>query len=135
MNPNNNSIQAVENYFYDHLNFPTIDINKPFFFGFMFNEKNIPILANGEKSSRVYIFYCLPMFVFGRSNPNRKISPKVIGICSNTIENFNIIKDQIISRWEAIPEFMENIGNSNNFVDYFVNQWLSSQWLNWKLFS
>lgn len=115
MHPSDNRVEAVEKYLGDHLYFKTIDINRPFFFGFGVNDKNIPKIGNGDKTSRLYVFCTTlkllqmncdpmnqngitlfhidgtykitkeryPMLVFGRSNPNRKMYPIVVGIISS----------------------------------------------------
>ncbi|RNA16101.1 amiloride-sensitive sodium channel subunit gamma [Brachionus plicatilis] len=47
---------------------------------------------------------------------------------STTIEQFNIAQELILNSWNSIQQLQD-------FVTYFTNQWLKSQWKNWKLFT
>ena len=54
--PKSNKVEDVEKYLGDHLYFPTIDPNTPFFFGFYTTDSNKPVIGNGTSSNHVYIF-------------------------------------------------------------------------------
>ncbi|CAF0999559.1 unnamed protein product [Brachionus calyciflorus] len=46
---------------------------------------------------------------------------------STSLENFEILKEEVLARWSLYPDLID-------FKLYFTNQWLQSQWSNWKLF-
>ncbi|CAF0999539.1 unnamed protein product [Brachionus calyciflorus] len=51
-----NKVEDVEKYLGDHLYYPTIDPNVPFFFGFPVSDQNKPILGNGASTNHLFIF-------------------------------------------------------------------------------
>ena len=54
--PSSNKITEVSQLILDHLYFPTIDENIPFFFGVYFDVNNKPKIGDGSKLDPLYIF-------------------------------------------------------------------------------
>ncbi|RNA06618.1 hypothetical protein BpHYR1_045741 [Brachionus plicatilis] len=87
MAPRKNKIEDVERYLADHLYFPTIDPNQPFFFGFLTDDNQDHSLFHIDGTYKI-TFENYPLLVFGRSNPNRILYP--IFVCRLFNINFNL---------------------------------------------
>ncbi|RNA37757.1 hypothetical protein BpHYR1_042251 [Brachionus plicatilis] len=95
MAPRKNKIEDVERYLADHLYFPTIDPNQPFFFGFLTDGKpqQSPIIGNGSQNNPVRIYATtLKLLHLNCNTDNQDHSLfHIDGMYKITIENYPLL--------------------------------------------